>query len=221
MIALLVFTDGRDDLLRQTLTSFSIHTEQHDMITHRILVDDSGLPSDRLEDIKNRFDLYVQPETKAGFCGVIQKAWSLVPPNVDFIFHLEDDFLFNRSVDLLELVETLQDNPYLAQIVLKRQAWSTEEKKAGGVVEMWPSQYTQKNYKDRYWLEHRLFWSTNPSLYWADFCREGWPDGPRCEEAFTNKLITRNPTLKFAFWGEKKDAPWVEHVGWVRAGENY
>jgi hypothetical protein len=39
------------------------------------------------------------------------------------------------------------------------------------------------------------------------------------EQIFTD--LRRENGYSFGFWGLKKDAPWVEHIGLVRTGYGY
>jgi hypothetical protein len=190
-------------------------------IDHRIIVNDCLDPdyADWLRKTCYDFEI-IRHTDKRGFCGAIQSGWAAIPPDTDFVFHLEDDFTFNRPVPLKDMAAVLQANAHLVQLALRRQPWNAEEVLAGGVIEMWPDEYVQESSTFGSWLEHRLFFTTNPSMYHVRWTREGWPDAPACERAFTDKLLT-DEDVRFGFWGKRTDDPWVHHIGDVRAGSGY
>ena len=218
---LMVITDGRAECLARTIDSLRQMVKGD--IAHKLLIDDS-CKSNYAAWLICRFSdfeiLHTVP--KQGFCGAIQTAWAAIKkryPDTDFLMHLEDDFIFNRQVNVAELVEVLQSNPSLAQIALKRQPWNPAEEKAGGIVEMWPDLYQDRNFEDYHWLEHRLFFTTNPSMYPKKITEFGWPGPPACEQAFTETL--KNAGYSFAYWGKRSDLPWVYHIGNERVGCGY
>lgn len=216
MIALLVITDGRKDCIKQTIPSALAMLEGP--ITSRIIYDDSGDAEYRrwLFNAFPTFELVFEPR-RQGFGGAIQAAWNYLK-NTDsqYIFHCEDDFLFNRPVPLVEMMEVLDEHPYLYQLALRRQAWNDTEKRAGGIIEQHPEDYFQKDG----WIEHKRFFTTNPCLYRRSLLDIGWPQGDNSEGHFTHKILNSDPNSQFAFWGHKADEPWVTHFG-ARQGTGY
>jgi hypothetical protein len=138
------------------------------------------------------------------FGGAIQAGWSKVPAAATHVLHLEDDFLFETAVDVEWMAATLDANPHLAQLVLKRQAWNDEEKEAGGIVECWPDLYEEVEASGGWYTQHRLYFSTNPCMYRRELTERGWPDGPHSERTFTDQLL-EDPATRFAFVGGKFD----------------
>lgn len=69
------------------------------------------------------------------------------------------------------------------------------------------------------WLEHRSYFTTNPSLMRRAFMAEHpWPDYPdQCEGRFGIDLIQAG--YSFGVWGD--GSPWVEHIGAARTGFGY
>lgn len=217
MIALLVFTDGRLDLLAQTLASAD--EMLNGPITARIIVNDEPNVSDELEDIYGeRYAIHKAP-TRRGFAGTIGHAWAHLP-GCDYVFHLEDDFTFNRRVDLDGMVTVLDTHPHLVQLALRRQPWNDAERAAGGLVELWPDLHEEHSLGEYRWLEHRLFFTTNPSLYRRSLTRHGWPLCDRSEAAFSESLFT-DPALRSAFWGDRASGEAVHHIGIERRGTGY
>lgn len=221
-IALLVITDGRRDCLGRTLGS--ARTNLHGPITRRVIIDDSADPDyaahlDRT--FGARFEI-VHHDQRRGFGGAIQSGWDHLADGPEpWVFHLEDDFTFNRHVDLAALARVLATHPHLVQLALRRQPVNDLEAAAGGVVEMWPDSYEDNDDgQGAHWLEHRLFFTTNPSLYRRTLTDRGWPSGDGSERAFTDQVLA-DDRARFAFWGRRTDQPWVHHHGDRRSGTGY
>lgn len=231
-IALLVITDGRRDCITETIASAEANLVGP--ITRRLIYDDSGDHTNRAWLRVNfpGYEIAYHPAGRQGFGGAIRFAWQRLALGAErFVFHLEDDFTFGRIVNLEAMAHVLDHRPHLAQVALRRQAWNDAERAAGGVVELTPDGFTETvldgDAADGYptgahlaWLEHRQFFTTNPSLYRRDLCGMGWPKGDQSEGRFTLDLF-RNPETRCAYWGRRDDGPWVEHIGRERVGVGY
>lgn len=221
-ITLLVFTDGRTTLW-DTLRSFesSVHSST---AVEKVVVNDN--PDPRYEDIlRSRLEDYRVVNTalngkRSGFCDVIRKGWRSVSEDTTHVFHLEDDFTFNTNIDIDAMLATLEEYPELVQIALKRQPWNEREKEVGDLIALSPDEYLQVDGIFGSFLKHRLFWTTNPSLYRRSLLERGWPSGPECEGKF-GLSIKQDPNLFFAYWGKKHDPPMVTHIGTSRTGTGY
>jgi hypothetical protein len=221
-VALLVMTDGRDGYLGPAVASAAEHL--HGSIVEWWMHDDTGDPDQRAA-LAARYPHFEQvgAGSRRGFDGAIGRAWQVLADRstADWVFHLEQDFLLRRPVDLDAMAAVLAAHPYLTQMALRRQPWSRPERVSGGVVEMHPEAYTDRaDDQGRCWLEHRLFWTTNPSLYPAGLCRRGWPVGPQSEGRFALEVFT-DLGARAGYWGARTDEPWVEHIGHERVGHGY
>lgn len=226
----LVFDDGRLDYLERSIASFRENVEGD---AFRFLIHQDEPTAVR--DTRAMFPgCEVLSGTKRlGFAGAIHRAWqhAATPDfrDCDWVFHLEGDFTFNRKVNLQQLQVVLDSRPHLVHMALRRQAWNPAEVEAGGVVELNPTAYEQHaNAFGWSWLEHRLFFTTNPSLYRRDLVRSRWPSAAQSEGLFTIQLLEFGTPwgapadmLRFGYWGHRDDQPWVEHIGAVRAGRGY
>ena len=222
MIALLVITDGRTDCITKTVSSALANLDGP--ISERWMYDDSGDADHRawLARTFPDFQLIYHPDGRQGFGGAIREAWAALETNsaADYIFHLEDDFTFNRPVPLEDMIEILDENRHIAQVALRRQAWTSVEKRAGGVIETNPDAYRAVYGQFVSYLEHDQFFTTNPSLYSRRLIEEHeWPEGAQSEGRFTEQL--RQARRTFAYLGERTDPPWVHHIGDERAGTGY
>ncbi|QBQ74853.1 galactosyltransferase [Caudovirales GX15bay] len=222
IITQLVITDGRMLCLERTLASFEVGVNQKH-ISRRVIVNDCPDPDfGRWIERTFSFDSHIKTGVngRAGFAGAIQAGWSAMGAT-DYVLHLEDDFTLTRHWPVREVVDVLGEHPRLAQMALRRQAVNAEEIAAGGIVECWPDEYRDvTDRRGRSWLEHRLFFTTNPSIYPLATTRGGWPSGSGSEGQFSLSLF-QNPQAVCGFWGKRADPPWVTHIGEVRTGKGY
>ena len=200
-IALLVITDGRSDYLEQTLVSAEENLVGS--ISTRILVDDSGSKNNSREGWIN-----VQHDERRGFCAAINSGWkTAAATDVDFLFHLEEDFTFNEPIYLESMAAVLTEQPHLAHITLKRQPVNSTEITNGimggfeGSVGCTDGAYT--------WTEHTNWYSTNPALVPRRTFERTFPDSS--EVGFGAELFADGQ--KVAFWGKSTDQPRVTHIG--------
>lgn len=221
MIGLLVMTDGRRECIARTIPSALEMLKG--TISFGVIHDDSGDRDYRRWLLREFPDFEVRSTPgRSGFGGAIRSAWSYFStvPGLTYVFHLEDDFTFNRPVDLNAMRRILNARPYLVQLALRRQPWNDEERRAGGIVEQHPDDYEQQVDGFDVWLEHRRFFTTNPSLYRRSLLDVGWPDTAQSEGMFTHKLLA-DPDARFGFWGSRTSGEWVHHIGSQRVGTGY
>lgn len=157
-----------------------------------------------------------------GMAGAAKAAWQwALDQNADYLFHVEEDFLFTAPVPVDGMVRVLDMNPHLAQVVLKRQPWSRQEKEAGGQIETNPEAYTQRSAAGEYWIEHWTLFSMNPCLIPRRTLELAWnaqhPDG--VEKAVTEACIAAR--MHYAYFGKLEDPARCEHIGRVRAEEGW
>lgn len=204
-LALMVITDGRWDYLQRTLESAA---ECLDYPWHqKILVDDSG------EDVgfcPTKFD-FVKNSPRRGLAGAIQSGWDALDDDIDYVFHLEDDFIFLDEIDIDWMIEILEYEPELAQVALLRQPWSPEEQQAGGIYRIGPERFRQKYG----YVEQRHLFTFNPCLYPASITRE-YKAGLEAE--LSAELLADD--WRFGYLGELGDEPKTIHIG-VRRSRNY
>lgn len=218
-VDVIVLTAGRKDYLERTLQSFSEHVSGE--IAHRSIQDDSG-DQDFGRWLKETYPDWEITTTSgpSGFTKAIRSAWHHEQRRLDgapYIFHLEEDFTFDRDIDLAEMAKVLEHEPKLAQVALLRGPFFPPEHAAGGIIQEDPKAYTAATDGERTWLEHRKFFTTNPCLYRRSLLKTGWPMQRNSEVAMTKVLIRKG--YRFAFLGD--GTPWVAHIGEVRTGLGY
>lgn len=224
MIALLVITDGRRDCILNTVPSALANLRG--AIGWRFIFDDSGDPDHRewlaMRFLPLGFSIMWEDE-RQGFGGAIRAVWSRLTQfdHIDHVFHLEDDFTFNRPVNLDAMAATLDAHPEIQQLALRRQAWNQAEIAAGGVVEVDPDSYVERAGGYGQWLEHRNFITTNPSLYRRSLMDRGWPEGDNSEGRFALDLFASDPLAVAGYWGARNSGEAVHHIGRERVGNGY
>lgn len=225
-IALLVMTDGRRECIARTIPGFLDAFDRPDYLSELWIHDDSGDPdySGWLVDEFGPlgFRVHASPG-RSGFGGAIRSAWEMLrrESGAQQIFHLEDDFVPTRTIPLAMMSLLLDTQPHLVQVALRRQPWNEHERLAGGIVEQHPDAYTEHTHGARTWLEHRLFFTTNPTVYRRSLIRNHeWPDGSQSEGRFSHHLLG-DDRLRFGFYGARDSGEWVEHIGHQRTGTGY
>lgn len=223
MIALLVMHDGRDTI-DQTIPSAEANLRGP--ITERYIhVDGPEVDVDRLVRLFPLYTIILPDAERQGFDGAIRRAWGILRSRTParFVFHLEDDFTFRRPVDLVDLMTILDTHPHLVNLALRRQPWNPHEINAGGIVEQHPDAYTERG-DDRAnsrWLEHRLFFTTNPGLYRRRLLDRQWPTGAHSEGRFSHEILGEDPDARFGYYGARDSGEWVHHIGTDRNGIGY
>lgn len=129
------------------------------------------------------------------------------------MFHAEEDFTYNEPVDLEPMMDVLDAEHRLAHLVLKRQPWNGDEIAAGGIIEQWPHDVTDRVTCGHAWTEHCKFFSLNPCLVPRRVFGLGFPEGS--EPAMTEILLDRG--FYFGYWGARQDPPRVTHIGEYRS----
>lgn len=180
-VALVVISDRGDRYLPQCLERLEAVCDWD--FAERILIED--------------------PHHQYGQNEVVTLAWSRVGPDIDYIAHLEEDFLVHEF-NVGDMIRILEANPELAQVVLKRQPWNSDEVRCGGIVEQDPPEYEDR---DGFARHNRIF-SLNPCVIPKRIADLGWTDG---EGEFSDRL--RAMGYWFAFYGQKLEPPRCTHIG--------
>lgn len=224
-------THPKGDVLDRTMESFFEHVTP-EPTSWQIHQDGVGAPRvhSRLGTTPSTFWLHgAKPD---GFCASTARSWErAAKADEPYIFWLEHDFQFIRPVDLRELAAVL-DVKGLAQMALMRDAYSAEEKAAGGLFEYRRDDFgeretcisaveddsPQPGFWEAPWLTMPWF-TTNPCLMRRDFMAANpfLDDGePFCEGRYG--IMLREQGFEFGTWGSGE--VWVKHIG-VRTGHGY
>jgi len=126
-----IFSANRVEYLTRTLESQKF-LDFSGCSVDKIFIDDLPLNrNDRLiTDLVRAYDyqeLYLHP-VNLGLSVTWTEFWNLIRGrDYDYIWHQEDDVEILEPVKIVDLIDLLKSNPSLAQIVLKRQAWYSNE----------------------------------------------------------------------------------------------
>lgn len=209
-IALVVVTDGRAEYIRPTIAS--LRASLSFWPTHRYIVDDSGDPNYGaiLSDHFGGEFAIRSHIGRAGFCATVADAWRIAigEPDVEYVFHAEDDFTYNEPVDLERMAAILDVHPNLAQLALKRQPVNDLEIAAGDITRVYPDAWRQHPT----FTEHTRNLTTNPSL----IPRRVIQTCLRCGVGTAEMELTRflqGLGYTFGYVGDVDDAPRVHHIG--------
>jgi len=184
-------------------------------IRYGLIVDDSGSPDYR-EWLRQQMPGWtvtaVDQDSPAGYSAAMRYVWSLAA-GYDFVFLIEDDFVFEQPVFVSALVEVLIENPHLAQLVLLRQPWFQNEIDHGGLLEAIEARGVELLRRPE-WVEQRATWSCNPTVFRGGqwILNHPWPSGAGSEYRFGQELFKSEPSTVSAWYGVGK-TPWVRHVG--------
>lgn len=232
-VMLVVLTNGRKDYIDQTIPSAekSLVTKGNTRISHRVIVDDSGDATYR-QWLRERFpdyELHTVGDEPLGLWNALTyiRGW-VRHCKPDYVFHLEDDFLFNAPVVLDDLVAIQRTDPsHIAQVALLRQAWYQNEKLCGGLMEALEAQHPHQTlFIEQYtsagipYLMHRTQFTLNPCLYPLWITDYQWPKGD-WTEAYFGKQLLRDQSIICTYYGQRHDPPLVTHIGVERVGIQY
>jgi hypothetical protein len=226
-VTLVVHTGGEPDTwetrsgyLKRALESLAANVSGP--VVQRVIYSDWGdsLRSE-LNEIARQHGFYVVgPDKHLGYTGSMAAMWRYLNGRAQgtYVFAAEDDFTYDRPVDLVPMIRTLEDNDHLRQLALLRHAAYPREFEAGGVLQSLKTPTELVNGRPHPFVQHRDHWTANPSLFKRVLTDQSWPQGASSERQFGDKLL-RDKHARFAYWGDGQ--PWITHIGEVRAGVEY
>jgi hypothetical protein len=219
-VGLVIITNGRRDCIEATVASLRERVKPD--FAERLICDDSGDPAfaQWLRDTFPDFVVYAHPHLGHG-PAVAYARRRAAQMGTPWVFFSEDDYEFNRPIDLEAIARQMIEHPSVAQMVIRRQAWFPSELASGGMIERFdPELFTERSQNGTTWIEHRQFYSLNPHLTRRSFiAAHPWPARPNSEHHFGRQLFAR-PGITSGIWGSKGDAPWATHFG-ERVGSGY
>lgn len=216
MLALLIFHDGRNDYLEQTLKSFTENVMP--IPEHSLIVNDCegmlGLDIAKFYGVQKA----IHTGGGCGIFGAVELAWKYVRdnwPEVEFIWHQENDFTYNQAIDVNSMQRVLA-NKHVMQVTLKRQAWYLHELKHGDFMRQLnahkPKCMLDYNVNGVDVVTHREFFSNNPGLYRI----ENMPEKYGSEYTIRDHLKKVDPHWTCTFLGKLSDKPLVNHIGEIK-----
>lgn len=210
-------TNGRREYLKRTLNTLE---KLHGNFSRILIHDDSG-DKDYHNWLK-QFNYELAGTKRVGFAKAIISAWQkLKEDSNEWVFHLEDDFLFMDDVCVDSIIDVIKHKDYIKEMVLLRQPTGSRHIIKGGIIASHPERYEDKTDGVNNWVEHRVGFSFNPCVYNKSLIYEyPWPDMVYSEREY-GRMLFKDPNAKCAYWGKSTDKPRVMHIGEVRNGFNY
>jgi hypothetical protein len=213
-ICVIILTDGRNDYLERTLESLSTQVNfPEGAEIYKLMVDD--WPEERDSKLlkklakKYKIDKVVLNEENIGIDKTVQKAWSLIPADIDYIWHQENDFEYLKPVNVAQMIQVL-DSPSIVQVALVRQPWFEDEKDAGSLLKTRAGRFRQASVSNIDVVIHRDHFTHNPSIYKRHWIEQlpGYT-----EYAFKDHLLRKNGVLYFSYLGKLDDPYTILHIG--------
>lgn len=205
--------DVRSGYLRRSIASLAERV--HGGIVQRVVYSDWGDEHrDEVAAIAAEHGFYVAGSGHHGYTTSVRRLWAYIQRRVrgDMVFLTEDDFVYDRDVDLDVVAAPVMRDGLLRQMALLRQPVFPRENE--GVLG-WPvDTFTGKGTH----LEHRNFWTMNPSVFRRSITDTDWPMRSSSERAFGDAIL-RTPGSRVGIWGD--GTPWVTHIGEVRSTSEY
>lgn len=210
-------TNGRQEYIKRSLST--LH-KLHGNFSRILIHDDSG-NSDYRNWLK-QYGYEIAYTERVGFAKAMISAWDkLREDKNEWIFHLEEDFIFLEDIYIDAIIDVMNHNKHIVEMVLLRQPIGHRERMKGGIIASHPERYEDKTDNTNYWVEHRVNFSCNPCLYRKSLISKyEWPDTPYSEREYGKKLFSE-PEVRCAYWGKSTDQPRVYHIGNIRSGFNY
>lgn len=207
--SLLVVTCGRQQYVAAAIESSSDLACDFD---RRVIVDDSMNPNFALwlhGNFGRDFEI-ISHKTKGGLSGAVRTGWEALSDS-DWIFHLEEDFVFPGPVDVDSMIDRCEWEE-LAQVCLVRQPCNATESAAGGLLEGYPAEVREHDG----WCSQSHLFSLNPCVIPKWVRDVGWPKGGG-EREFTDRLLQLYPDTRFGYEGSFGDPPACLHIGASRS----
>jgi len=199
----------RDTYLHACLSSLTRHVSGIDSV---IVVDDSGDSGHRMNLTARNIPWVAVAPDNAGYAAAMSVVFKVAADHGgEHVLFVEEDFQFISDLDVEAWASQLDSHPHLAQIVAMRQPWFANEVAAGGVLEALDG---PRELVDGF-IEHRLFFSGNPTVLPRRTFAKPWPSGRWSENQFAAQL-KQDPQIRFAI----TPSILVEHVG-ERSGHGY
>lgn len=213
---------ARRGYLEQALASLVEHVRYEPTVARIVYNDWPDAVRSELELIATAHGFYVVGAGNRGFTSAMRGLWRYLGSRswgYDYAFVTEDDFVLERAVDVDAMIRVLAGQPHLLQMALLRDAFYQAERDAGGILGHPADEFEQRSDGAAAWLEHRRFFTLNPTLIRRSLVSAEWPTTRHSEAEFGRARFRASPAARSALWG--RGETWVRHLGEVRAGSGY
>lgn len=220
-ICILFFTTSRYEYLIPTMESFHKNVNFGGNNIYKILIDD--YPLRRNEDILNKLvkkyniDKLILNDENMGYSVTWKKMWQNIPKDIHYIWHQEDDFTFNKKVDINALISILENKKIqLFQIFLKRNIVFEKNDYIRNIENNKCGERVVINEKELILCNH--YFNANPCLYPYWITQENYSENPQ-ETPIINYLKKKYTHGYSAMLGGRNDINIINHIGQYTQGK--
>jgi|TARA_R110002153_G_scaffold248467_3_gene404666 hypothetical protein len=220
-ICILFFTTSRYEYLIPTMESFHSNVDFGDNNIYKILIDD--YPLRRNEDILNKLvekyniDKLILNDENMGYSATWKKMWQNIPKDMDYIWHQEDDFTFNKKVHINSLISILENKKIqLFQIFLKRNIVFEKNDYIRNIENNTCGEKVVIDEQELVLCNH--YFNPNPCLYPYWITQENYAENPQ-ETPIINYLKKKYTYGYSAMFGGRNDDNIINHIGEYTQGK--
>lgn len=218
-----VLTNNRPVYLERSLRAFVEHIHPHP--TETVVMDDGGATPGLSELLSNMLPWPWRTERShppLGQCLAQRKLWEAAANSEhEWAFHLEDDQVLVRPVDLEDLRSVMDTNPHIKQMTLIRAPWGAEIE-YGGYIAKDPGWYGRHEVLRGTgivgagagrleWIETTRNWANAPTLVRTSLMREFEFPETQAETSIGPLIRAVYPDATFGLWGWGE--AWCSHIG--------
>ena len=209
---LTVLTNNRPVYLERSIRWFTEHVRPHPV--EAVIMDDGGGTPDLhglLAEITPWAWRIERSSPALGQCGAMSVLWQAArDSSLDWTFHLEDDQVIVRPVDLNKLRLVLETHEHIKQMTLMRAPWGAEIEH-GGYIPSAPGWYHRHHAGASEWIETTRNWAFAPALMHTKLASEFDFPEIQAETAIGPVIREKYPDATFGLWGWGE--PWCAHIG--------
>jgi len=223
-LTLFILGNGRAGYLDHTISSWEANLQTKP--DHKILFDDSG-NKEYVNYLNKRYgNVYIIVPIDNVAVGQ-QKALVFIfnylkELNTEYYIQLEEDWILNRPLDVIPIMEAMRNNKNMIQMRLPRTIWYTKKHYFDlmyGSHMSWQQEGKSASFtKKSDWFEKRgksYFWTHNPNIFPRKILDYTYPetrDGIDHEQLFGLKLY-KNRNHVVGYWAKNFFDAYVTHIG--------
>lgn len=220
-ITIIFFSTSRYEYLIPMMKSFHQNVDTSGCNIRKILVDD--YPLRRNKEVVNlvsevyNIDQVIMHEENLGYSETWRRAWAeYIPKDTDFIFHMEEDFVFNERINIKNMCKIFDnDSRLLYQISLKREVFFNN---GNDFIQNIQSGRTgiEETICDVSLVLHNELFNANPCIYPYWITQEKYDYNPQ-EGTIVYKLNQKH-NGSCALYGSRHCTPQLTHIGEYNQG---
>jgi hypothetical protein len=225
---LFILGNGRKGYLDRTIASWEANLKVKPKVSY--IFDDSGdqkYVNSLIKEYGDRFKVVPIAEESVGHVKAIQFiAETLKDSEVNYFLELEEDWMLFRSIDILEIIEVMQQNPNILQMRIPRTVWYSDyhilDINAGSLlnhhINIPGTRTEKKSNEDSSWYEWRgdfYFWSHNPNVFHKSILSKQYNSftSNDHELEFGRKLLEKYPNGVCGWWAKNPYDGYITHIG--------